>query len=134
MMTEKNESENIDSLYDFLKPLPREKEIAVPQFGDRKLKISRITKTEYDGVIYSHINGVTKKFESSFMPGVVVNHLVSPNLRNAEFLQRNKFETAEEALNACFQIDSIERIYGEILKFSGVQETMTKDVSVVKNC
>lgn len=132
-MNEKKEYEDVDSLYDFLKAPPRQKEITVPQFGATKLIISRMTKTEYDSAIFSHMNVETGRFTSSYMPGVVLKHLIFPDLRNEKFLTKGKFASPEEAIDALFQLDTVEKIYAEILKLSRTDETVNTAVGIVKN-
>ena len=69
----------------------------------------------------------------SFMPQIVIDHLVFPNLKNAEFLTKRGYATPEDALNSIFLIDTIEMIYKEIRDFSNAGESIQEAVSTVKN-
>lgn len=132
MAKEQNEQQ-VESLYDFLQEPPREKEIEVPQFPGQKFKISRMTKSESDKSIFSKLSIKDGSLSGSFMPQIVIDHLVFPNLKNAEFLTKRGYATPEDALNSIFLIDTIEMIYKEIRDFSNAGESIQEAVSTVKN-
>lgn len=130
---EQVENQEVDSLYDFLQAPPKEKEIEVPQFPGKKFRISRMTKSESDKSIFSKLSIKDGSLSDSFMPQIVIDHLIFPNLKSAEFLTKRKYATPEDALNDIFLIDTIELIYSEIRNFSNVGESISEAVSKVKN-
>ena len=132
MAQDKNEQQ-VDSLYDFLKVPPKEKEIETKQYPGVKFKISRMTKSESDKAIFSKLDIKEGSFSGSFMPKVVIDHLVYPNFRNADFLTKKGYASPEDALNDFFLIDTIEYVYEEIKKFSNAGASVVEAAKTVKN-
>ena len=128
---EELQGENVMTLEDFLATHSVEnltEEIVLNErLKDFKFTIGSMTKDELEKyqklcVIRDKKGNVLKQDSMKFSELVIVNHLLYPNFKSAEFLQKLGVNTPAQGLSKVLKVGEITALSDRIMKFNGFDE------------
>ena len=146
-VTENDEIENVQdgstmTLEDFLASHTVEnltEEIVLNErLKDFKFKIGSMTRDELEKyqkicVIRDKKGNVLKQDSMKFSELVIVNHLLYPNFKSAEFLQKLGVNTPAQGLSKVLKVGEITALSERIMKFNGFDEDFEDIRAKAKN-
>ena len=105
---------------------------------DFKFKIGSMTKDELEKyqklcVIRDKKGNVLKQDSMKFSELVIVNHLLYPNFKSAEFLQKLGVNTPAQGLSKVLKVGEITALSDRIMKFNGFDEDFEDIRTKAKN-
>ena len=139
---EELQGENIMTLEDFLATHSVEnltEEIVLNErLKDFKFIIGSMTKDELEKyqklcVIRDKKGNVLKQDSMKFSELVIVNHLLYPNFKSAEFLQKLGVNTPAQGLSKVLKVGEITALSDRIMKFNGFDEDFEDIRAKAKN-
>ena len=139
---EELQGENVMTLEDFLATHSVEnltEEIVLNErLKDFKFKIGSMTKDELEKyqklcVIRDKKGNVLKQDSMKFSELVIVNHLLYPNFKSAEFLQKLGVNTPAQGLSKVLKVGEITALSDRIMKFNGFDEDFEDIRAKAKN-
>jgi hypothetical protein len=128
---EELQGENIMTLEDFLATHSVEnltEDIVLNErLKDFKFTIGSMTKDELEKyqklcVIRDKKGNVLKQDSMKFSELVIINHLLYPNFKSAEFLQKLGVNTPAQGLSKVLKVGEITALSDRIMKFNGFDE------------
>lgn len=128
---EELQGENVMTLEDFLATHTVEnltEEIVLNErLKDFKFTIGSMTKDELEKyqklcVIRDKKGNVLKQDSMKFSELVIINHLLYPNFKSAEFLQKLGVNTPAQGLSKVLKVGEITALSDRIMKFNGFDE------------
>ena len=139
---EELQGENVMTLEDFLATHSVEnltEDIVLNErLKDFKFTIGSMTKDELEKyqklcVIRDKKGNVLKQDSMKFSELVIVNHLLYPNFKSAEFLQKLGVNTPAQGLSKVLKVGEITALSDRIMKFNGFDEDFEDIRAKVKN-
>lgn len=139
---EELQGENIMTLEDFLATHSVEnltEDIVLNErLKDFKFKIGSMTKDELEKyqklcVIRDKKGNVLKQDSMKFSELVIINHLIYPNFKSAEFLQKLGVNTPAQGLSKVLKVGEITALSDRIMKFNGFDEDFEDIRTKAKN-
>lgn len=139
---EELQGENVMTLEDFLAKHSVEnltEDIVLNErLKDFKFKIGSMTKDELEKyqklcVIRDKKGNVLKQDSMKFSELVIVNHLLYPNFKSAEFLQKLGVSTPAQGLSKVLKVGEITALSDRIMKFNGFDEDFEDIRAKAKN-
>ena len=139
---EELQGENIMTLEDFLATHSVEnltEDIVLNErLKDFKFKIGSMTKDELEKyqklcVIRDKKGNVLKQDSMKFSELVIINHLIYPNFKSAEFLQKLGVNTPAQGLSKVLKVGEITALSDRIMKFNGFDEDFEDIRAKAKN-
>lgn len=139
---EELQSENVMTLEDFLATHSVEnltEEIVLNErLKDFKFTIASMTKDELEKyqklcVIRDKKGNVVKQDSMKFSELVIVNHLLYPNFKSQEFLQKLGVNTPAQGLSKVLKVGEITALSDRIMKFNGFDEDFEDIRTKAKN-
>ncbi len=139
---EELQGENIMTLEDFLATHSVEnltEDIVLNErLKDFKFKIGSMTKDELEKyqklcVIRDKKGNVLKQDSMKFSELVIVNHLLYPNFKSQEFLQKLGVNTPAQGLSKVLKVGEITALSDRIMKFNGFDEDFEDIRAKAKN-
>ena len=139
---EELQGENVMTLEDFLATHSVEnltEDIVLNErLKDFKFKIGSMTKDELEKyqklcVIRDKKGNVLKQDSMKFSELVIVNHLLYPNFKSAEFLQKLGVNTPAQGLSKVLKVGEITALSDRIMKFNGFDEDFEDIRTKAKN-
>lgn len=139
---EELQGENIMTLEDFLATHSVEnltEDIVLNErLKDFKFKIGSMTKDELEKyqklcVIRDKKGNVLKQDSMKFSELVIINHLIYPNFKSAEFLQKLGVNTPAQGLSKVLKVGEITALSDMIMKFNGFDEDFEDIRTKAKN-
>lgn len=139
---EELQGENIMTLEDFLATHSVEnltEDIVLNErLKDFKFKIGSMTKDELEKyqklcVIRDKKGNVVKQDSMKFSELVIVNHLLYPNFKSQEFLQKLGVNTPAQGLSKVLKVGEITALSDRIMKFNGFDEDFEDIRTKAKN-
>ena len=139
---EELQGENVMTLEDFLATHTVEnltEEIVLNErLKDFKFTIGSMTKDELEKyqklcVIRDKKGNVLKQDSMKFSELVIVNHLLYPNFKSAEFLQKLGVNTPAQGLSKVLKVGEITALSDRIMKFNGFDEDFEDIRAKAKN-
>ncbi len=139
---EELQGENIMTLEDFLATHSVEnltEDIVLNErLKDFKFTIGSMTKDELEKyqklcVIRDKKGNVLKQDSMKFSELVIVNHLLYPNFKSAEFLQKLGVNTPAQGLSKVLKVGEITALSDRIMKFNGFDEDFEDIRAKAKN-
>lgn len=139
---EELQGENVMTLEDFLATHSVEnltEEIVLNErLKDFKFKIGSMTRDELEKyqkicVIRDKKGNVLKQDSMKFSELVIVNHLLYPNFKSAEFLQKLGVNTPAQGLSKVLKVGEITALSERIMKFNGFDEDFEDIRAKAKN-
>ena len=139
---EELQGENVMTLEDFLATHSVEnltEDIVLNErLKDFKFTIGSMTKDELEKyqklcVIRDKKGNVLKQDSMKFSELVIVNHLLYPNFKSAEFLQKLGVNTPAQGLSKVLKVGEITALSDRIMKFNGFDEDFEDIRAKAKN-
>ena len=139
---EELQGENVMTLEDFLATHSVEnltEEIVLNErLKDFKFTIGSMTKDELEKyqkvcVIRDKKGNVLKQDSMKFSELVIINHLIYPNFKSAEFLQKLGVNTPAQGLSKVLKVGEITALSDRIMKFNGFDEDFEDIRTKAKN-
>ena len=139
---EELQGENVMTLEDFLATHSVEnltEEIVLNErLKDFKFTIASMTKDELEKyqklcVIRDKKGNVLKQDSMKFSELVIINHLIYPNFKSAEFLQKLGVSTPAQGLSKVLKVGEITALSDRIMKFNGFDEDFEDIRAKAKN-
>ena len=139
---EELQGENVMTLEDFLATHTVEnltEEIVLNErLKDFKFTIGSMTKDELEKyqklcVIRDKKGNVIKQDSMKFSELVIINHLIYPNFKSAEFLQKLGVNTPAQGLSKVLKVGEITALSDRIMKFNGFDEDFEDIRAKAKN-
>lgn len=139
---EELQGENVMTLEDFLVTHSVEnltEDIVLNErLKDFKFTIGSMTKDELEKyqklcVIRDKKGNVLKQDSMKFSELVIVNHLLYPNFKSAEFLQKLGVNTPAQGLSKVLKVGEITALSDRIMKFNGFDEDFEDIRAKAKN-
>jgi len=139
---EELQGENVMTLEDFLATHSVEnltEDIVLNErLKDFKFKIGSMTKDELEKyqklcVIRDKKGNVLKQDSMKFSELVIINHLIYPNFKSAEFLQKLGVNTPAQGLSKVLKVGEITALSDRIMKFNGFDEDFEDIRAKAKN-
>ena len=139
---EELQGENIMTLEDFLATHSVEnltEDIVLNErLKDFKFTIGSMTKDELEKyqkvcVIRDKKGNVLKQDSMKFSELVIINHLIYPNFKSAEFLQKLGVNTPAQGLSKVLKVGEITALSDRIMKFNGFDEDFEDIRTKAKN-
>lgn len=139
---EELQGENIMTLEDFLATHSVEnltEDIVLNErLKDFKFKIGSMTKDELEKyqklcVIRDKKGNVLKQDSMKFSELVIINHLIYPNFKSAEFLGKLGVNTPAQGLSKVLKVGEITALSDRIMKFNGFDEDFEDIRTKAKN-
>jgi hypothetical protein len=139
---EELQGENIMTLEDFLATHSVEnltEDIVLNErLKDFKFKIGSMTKDELEKyqklcVIRDKKGNVLKQDSMKFSELVIINHLIYPNFKSAEFLGKLGVNTPAQGLSKVLKVGEITALSDRIMKFNGFDEDFEDIRAKAKN-
>jgi hypothetical protein len=139
---EELQGENIMTLEDFLATHSVEnltEDIVLNErLKDFKFTIGSMTKDELEKyqkvcVIRDKKGNVLKQDSMKFSELVIINHLIYPNFKSAEFLQKLGVNTPAQGLSKVLKVGEITALSDRIMKFNGFDEDFEDIRAKAKN-
>lgn len=139
---EELQGENVMTLEDFLATHSVEnltEEIVLNErLKDFKFTIASMTKDELEKyqklcVIRDKKGNVLKQDSMKFSELVIINHLIYPNFKSAEFLQKLGVSTPAQGLSKVLKVGEITALSDRIMKFNGFDEDFEDIRTKAKN-
>lgn len=139
---EELQGENVMTLEDFLATHSVEnltEEIVLNErLKDFKFTIASMTKDELEKyqklcVIRDKKGNVLKQDSMKFSELVIINHLIYPNFKSAEFLQKLGVNTPAQGLSKVLKVGEITALSDRIMKFNGFDEDFEDIRTKAKN-
>ena len=139
---EELQGENVMTLEDFLATHSVEnltEEIVLNErLKDFKFTIGSMTKDELEKyqklcVIRDKKGNVIKQDSMKFSELVIINHLIYPNFKSAEFLQKLGVNTPAQGLSKVLKVGEITALSDRIMKFNGFDEDFEDIRAKAKN-
>ena len=139
---EELQGENVMTLEDFLATHSVEnltEDIVLNErLKDFKFKIGSMTKDELEKyqklcVIRDKKGNVLKQDSMKFSELVIINHLIYPNFKSAEFLQKLGVNTPAQGLSKVLKVGEITALSDRIMKFNGFDEDFEDIRTKAKN-
>jgi len=139
---EELQGENVMTLEDFLATHSVEnltEDILLNErLKDFKFKIGSMTKDELEKyqklcVIRDKKGNVLKQDSMKFSELVIINHLIYPNFKSAEFLQKLGVNTPAQGLSKVLKVGEITALSDRIMKFNGFDEDFEDIRAKAKN-
>lgn len=139
---EELQGENVMTLEDFLATHSVEnltEEIVLNErLKDFKFKIGSMTKDELEKyqklcVIRDKKGNVLKQDSMKFSELVIINHLIYPNFKSAEFLGKLGVNTPAQGLSKVLKVGEITALSDRIMKFNGFDEDFEDIRTKAKN-
>ena len=139
---EELQGENVMTLEDFLATHSVEnltEDIVLNErLKDFKFTIGSMTKDELEKyqklcVIRDKKGNVLKQDSMKFSELVIINHLIYPNFKSAEFLQKLGVNTPAQGLSKVLKVGEITALSDRIMKFNGFDEDFEDIRAKAKN-
>ena len=139
---EELQGENIMTLEDFLATHTvenlTEDIILNERLKDFKFTIGSMTRDELEKyqklcIIRDKKGNVIKQDSMKFSELVIVNHLLYPNFKSAEFLQKLGVNTPSQGLSKVLKVGEITALSEKIMKFNGFDEDFEDIRTKAKN-
>ena len=139
---EELQGENIMTLEDFLATHTvenlTEDIILNERLKDFKFTIGSMTRDELEKyqklcIIRDKKGNVIKQDSMKFSELVIVNHLLYPNFKSAEFLQKIGVNTPSQGLSKVLKVGEITALSEKIMKFNGFDEDFEDIRAKAKN-
>jgi len=139
---EELQGENVMTLEDFLATHSVEnltEEIVLNErLKDFKFTIGSMTRDELEKyqklcIIRDKKGNVLKQDSMKFSELVIVNHLLYPNFKSAEFLQKLGVNTPSQGLSKVLKVGEITALSEKIMKFNGFDEDFEDIRTKAKN-